>query len=73
MFWTDVDDRLPGSVERANMDGTSRQVLADNVGWANGITLDYTRRKIIWIGKGLFVVLITSLWQVLECILHLDW
>ena len=52
MFWTDIE---AGSIERAYMDGNERNVLADNVGWANGITVDYARRVIIWIGKfGLF-------------------
>ena len=54
MFWTDIE---AGSIERAYMDSTERNVLADNVGWANGITVDYARRVIIWIGKlkfGLF-------------------
>ena len=51
MFWTDIAQEKPGSVERAYMDGTGREVLADNVGWANGITLDYARRVIIWIGR----------------------
>ena len=51
MFWTDIDDVLPGKVECSQMDGSDRQVLANNVGWANGITLDYARRKIIWIGR----------------------
>ena len=50
MFWTDIDAKGPGSIERAYMDGSGREVLADNVGWANGITVDYARRVIIWIG-----------------------
>ena len=48
MFWTDIE---AGSIERAYMDSNERNVLADNVGWANGITVDYARRVIIWIGK----------------------
>ena len=51
MFWTDIDAKEPGSIERAYMDGSGREVLADNVGWANGITVDYARRVIIWIGR----------------------
>ena len=53
MFWTDIDTKEPGKIERARMDGTGREVLADNVGWANGITVDYARRVIIWIGTRL--------------------
>ena len=52
MFWTDSE---AGSIEGAYMDGSKRTVLANNVGWANGITVDYARRVIIWIGMcGLF-------------------
>lgn len=53
MFWTDIDTKEPGKIERARMDGTGREVLADNVGWANGITVDYARRVIIWIDAGM--------------------
>ncbi|KAL5250879.1 hypothetical protein ACHWQZ_G016579 [Mnemiopsis leidyi] len=49
MFWTDSE---AGSIEGAFMDGSERTVLANNVGWANGITVDYARRVIIWIDAG---------------------
>ena len=29
-----------------------REVLAAITGWANGITIDYTRRRVIWIDRG---------------------
>ena len=51
MFWTDIHASERGTIERAGMDGSERRVLANDVGWANGITVDYVRRKVVWIGK----------------------
>eukprot|EP00116_Pleurobrachia_bachei_P007707 sb/3467969/ len=53
MFWTDIQGVLPGQVARSYMDGGDVTVLADDVGRANGITLDYARRMIVWIDAGL--------------------
>ena len=48
MVWTDWG-RTP-SVERADMDGSSRQVLArDGLGWPNGITVDTRTQRVIWV------------------------
>jgi len=59
IFWTEVDDMVNanGRIERCNMDGTQRKVLQNQhitrvVSWANGITLDYVRHKVIWIDAG---------------------
>jgi len=54
MFWSDIfsETEAHGKIERASMDGTERTILADDVGWANGITVDYVRRKVIWIDAG---------------------
>ena len=35
-------------IERAEMDGTNRSVLIENIGRANGLTIDYIERRIYW-------------------------
>lgn len=46
MYWTDWSN-VP-KIERAAMDGTDRLVLIDDGGRANGLTIDYTERRIYW-------------------------
>lgn len=50
MFWTDWGE-YP-RIERASMDGdpASRTIVVDqDVGWPNGITLDYAHKKLYWV------------------------
>ena len=52
LFITDwgTDWGQEAKVLRSNMDGTNVQILAkDNVGWPNGITIDFVTRKVYWI------------------------
>ena len=47
MYWTDWG--IPGKIERASMDGTSRQVLhSTNLRWPNALTLDYNTQILYW-------------------------
>jgi len=47
MYWTDWGE-MP-KIERAGMDGLSRQKLIDtNIFWPNGLTLDYAEERIYW-------------------------
>lgn len=52
MFWTDWVQRpsnKPSKIERANMDGTSREVWIDsNIQWPNGLSIDYYSNGIYW-------------------------
>ena len=47
MFWTDWGTEP--KVERAEMDGSNRQVIIQqNIQWPNGLTLDYNNQKLFW-------------------------
>ena len=47
MFWTDWGKKP--KVERAEMDGSNRQVITQqNIQWPNGLTLDYNNKKLFW-------------------------
>lgn len=47
MYWTDWGSSA--KIEKASMDGTSRSVLIDtNLGWPNGLTLDYVTQTLYW-------------------------
>ena len=49
MFWTDWGD--DAKIEKCGMNGDlkSRQVIvSENVGWPNGLTIDYTLNRIWW-------------------------
>lgn len=47
MYWTDWGE-IP-KIERAGMDGTSRQMIIDSdIYWPNGLTLDYDEKKLYW-------------------------
>ncbi|CAH1165542.1 unnamed protein product [Phyllotreta striolata] len=50
LFWTDWDNQLP-RIERCSLAGLDRKIVVkvDNNGWPNGLTLDYTIRRIYWI------------------------
>lgn len=46
MYWAEWGNF--GSIERALLDGTQRQVTVSNIGRANGLTLDHIARKLYW-------------------------
>lgn len=50
LFWTDWDNSFP-RIERCSLAGLNRQIVVKvvNGGWPNGLTLDYTMRRIYWI------------------------
>lgn len=50
LFWTDWDNQLP-RIERCSLAGSDRKIVVKvgNSGWPNGLTLDYTIRRIYWI------------------------
>ncbi|XP_074039673.1 LDL receptor protein 1 [Leptinotarsa decemlineata] len=50
LFWTDWDSQLP-RIERCSLAGLDRRMVVRivNNGWPNGLTLDYTTRRIYWI------------------------
>lgn len=53
LFWTDWDNYNP-RIERSSLAGLDRQIVVyveqiSNSGWPNGLTLDYTTRRIYWI------------------------
>ncbi|KTG33419.1 hypothetical protein cypCar_00008937 [Cyprinus carpio] len=48
LFWTDWGHIA--KIERAYLDGTDRKVLINtDLGWPNGLTLDYDTRRIFWV------------------------
>ncbi|XP_053375002.1 nidogen-1-like [Mercenaria mercenaria] len=48
MYWTDWYRNNP-TIERANMDGTDREVFVDtDLGLPNGLTIDYYTQQICW-------------------------
>lgn len=48
MFWTDWG--IEPKIERAGMDGTHRQtIVAFEVRWPNGLTLDLVRKRVYWV------------------------
>ncbi|TRY82715.1 hypothetical protein DNTS_018776 [Danionella cerebrum] len=46
MYWTEWGGRP--KIERAAMDGSGRVTLVQNVGRANGLTIDYSERRLYW-------------------------
>lgn len=48
MYWTDWG-QTP-KIERAGMDGSHRQtIVAFDVKWPNGLTLDLVRKRVYWV------------------------
>uniref|UniRef100_A0A669PGY7 Low-density lipoprotein receptor-related protein 4 n=1 Tax=Phasianus colchicus TaxID=9054 RepID=A0A669PGY7_PHACC len=48
LFWTDWGH--VAKIERANLDGSERKILINtDLGWPNGLTLDYDTRRIYWV------------------------
>lgn len=49
MYWSDWG-HTPGRIERAGMDGTSRQIIVNNgLKWPNGLTLDLIHNHLYWV------------------------
>ncbi|XP_001985922.2 low-density lipoprotein receptor-related protein 1 isoform X2 [Drosophila grimshawi] len=52
LFWTDWDDNSP-RIERCSMSGEGRRLISTNwqlsAGWPNGLTLDYTQKRVYWV------------------------
>lgn len=52
MFWTDWENRAP-RIERASMSGANRSIIVNITqlegGWPNGLTIDYSEKRIYWI------------------------
>uniref|UniRef100_A0A672NM77 Low-density lipoprotein receptor-related protein 6-like n=1 Tax=Sinocyclocheilus grahami TaxID=75366 RepID=A0A672NM77_SINGR len=46
MYWTEWGGRP--KIDRSAMDGSGRITLVPNVGRANGLTIDYTERRLYW-------------------------
>lgn len=46
LYWAEWDNA--GSIERALLDGTQRQVIISHIGRANGLTIDHVGRKLYW-------------------------
>ena len=48
MYWTDWGDSP--KIEKASMDGSARSVVIDTeLGWPNGLTLDYVSQTLYWV------------------------
>jgi hypothetical protein len=55
MYWTDWGSEP--KIERANMDGTDRQVIVrENILWPNGLTLDLENNRLFWVDAKLHVI-----------------
>lgn len=46
MYWIEWGNS--GSIERAELDGTQRQMVVSSIGRANGLTIDHAARKLYW-------------------------
>nr|XP_020641437.1 low-density lipoprotein receptor-related protein 6 isoform X2 [Pogona vitticeps] len=46
MYWTEWGGKP--KIDRAAMDGSERTTLVPNVGRANGLTIDYVKRRLYW-------------------------
>uniref|UniRef100_A0A8C5SH66 EGF-like domain-containing protein n=1 Tax=Laticauda laticaudata TaxID=8630 RepID=A0A8C5SH66_LATLA len=46
MYWTEWGGKP--KIDRAAMDGSERSTLVPNVGRANGLTIDYVKRRLYW-------------------------
>lgn len=49
LFWTDWGDNP--RIETAGMDGdpaTRQTIVSDGIGWANGLAIDYTLKRLYW-------------------------
>lgn len=52
LFWTDWDENFP-RIERCSMSGEYRKIITQvnqiSGAWPNGLTLDYTQRRVYWV------------------------
>ena len=50
MFWTEfrLNSGNVGRIERANLDGTKRHIVLNDVGRASGLTLDHVTDRFYW-------------------------
>ena len=46
MYWSDWGSA--GKIERAGMDGSSRQLIHSDLQWPNGLALDYGTQRLYW-------------------------
>lgn len=46
IYWAEAGNS--GNIERAELDGTQRQIIMSNIGKANGLTVDHVARKLYW-------------------------
>lgn len=49
LFWTDWGDHP--RIEKAGMDGdakTRQVIVSDQIGWANGMAIDHTLKRLYW-------------------------
>lgn len=44
LFWTELGKIT--KIGRANMDGTSKTYILRDIGWPNGLTIDYTGKRL---------------------------
>ena len=55
MFWTDWGENP--KIERAEMDGKNRRIIiGKDIHWPNGLTIDYSAKKIYWVDAKLFYI-----------------
>ena len=47
LFWTDWGNK--SKIERSNLDGSERKVLIKNLGWPNGLAIDFKNSQLYWI------------------------
>lgn len=48
LFWSDWGK--PPKIERSYLDGSARRVIvATDLGWPNGLTIDYDARRLFWV------------------------
>lgn len=51
MFWSDWGEHA--MIERANMDGNEREVVAEtNLKWPNGLAIDYSQQRLYFVDGG---------------------
>ena len=46
IYWSNWD--ATGSIERATMDGSQREIIVEKVGRPNGLTIDLAERRLYW-------------------------
>jgi sugar lactone lactonase YvrE len=55
MFWSDWGDNP--HISRASMDGKQKLLfIKENIGWPNGLTIDYPSKRLYWVDAKLKVI-----------------